>query len=172
MGSRTTIIFLAILLAVYLGRKAYLMPKFSTSDEIPAFEATLLSGETLQLQDLAGSYVLLHFWGSWCGPCRKENRELAHLYRRMKDLSSGIFEIVSVGIETNRQSWLTAIQEDELIWPYQVGTFERFRSPLAKQFGVREIPTTYLLDPGGKIVLVNGKPDEIADKIRQQLASN
>ncbi len=172
MLSRSTIIFFALVLAVYLGRKAYLMPKYSTSDEIPAFDATLLSGEAFQLKDLKGSYVLLHFWGSWCGPCRKENHELVQLYHKMKKEGSNIFQIVSIGIETGRESWLAAIEKDGLIWPYHVGTFQRFRSPIAKQFGVREIPTTYLLGPDGRILLVNGKPDEIADEIRDHLASN
>ena len=139
---------------------------------MPAFDATLDSGEMLQLKDLAGSYVLLHFWGSWCGPCRKENQELVQLYKGMQELGTDIFEIVSIGIETNRESWLAAIEKDGLTWPYHVGAFQRFRSPLAKQFGVREIPTTYLIGPDGKIILVNGKPDEIADEVKEHLVSN
>jgi len=147
----------------------YLSPKYGEEEFVPAFEATLLSGDTFRSSNLKGSFVLLHFWGSWCGPCRKENPEWVELYHQWNKVSKQKpdFEIVSVGIEQSRDVWIRAIQADNLDWPYQIGTFKRFKSPLAIQFGVREIPTTYLIDPDGKVVLVNGTPDEIARLLEQ-----
>ena len=65
------------------------------------------------------------------------------------------FEIVSVAIETNEKRWKKAIQSDQLNWPYHIVQLDRFKSPIALEYGVREIPTKYLLDTKGEILMVN-----------------
>ncbi len=133
-------------------------PKFRNGEDIPAFTATLKDGSTFELSSLKGQFVLLDFWGSWCGPCRRENPELVDLYNKFRNAefkkASG-FEVVSIGVETNADSWMNAIQKDRLIWPYHILQGDRFQSPIVKQFGVREIPTKYLLNEKGQIIAVN-----------------
>lgn len=149
---KSTILFLVIFILGYIGYKVYQMPKFKAGEDVPNFTTTLLNGEQFSLSDLKGNYVLLDFWGSWCGPCRKENKDLVSLYQKHKDKN---FEIVSVAIETRKESAINAIKKDKLDWDKHIVLLDRFKSDIAKQFGVREIPTKYLIGPNGNILSVN-----------------
>ncbi len=150
---------LLLLLSLYLvGRYVYLRPQFGRGETTPEITAVLQNGKSFQLSDLQGKYVLLDFWGSWCGPCRKDNPKLVALYKKYHgqqfEQAAG-FEIVSVAIEQNRSAWQAAIRQDGLRWPYHIGLFDRFESDIAQEFGVRSIPTKYLLDENGTIIGVN-----------------
>ena len=157
-------IILIILVAGYVIYFFYKQPKYKSGEKAKDFTATLLSGQTFKLSDLQGKYVMLDFWGSWCGPCRKENPELVSLYEEFKEKTfntSGGFEMVSVAIETKKENWLRAVQYDGLSWKYQIGQFERFKSPIATLYGVKEIPTKYFISPEGNILMVNPTISEI-----------
>lgn len=160
------IVILLILVILGLGIKNwYFKPKFEFGELAPNFEATTANGNTFALKMVRGKYVVIDFWGSWCGPCRAENPSWVKLNRDFQDKKFGDatgFEIISIGIEANRASWLKAIQEDKLDWPIHIGQFERFKSPLAIKYGVREIPTNYFINPDGLILGVNQSADEIA----------
>ena len=147
-----------IFLMVWLGLKWYRQPGVSAGNLAPDFTASMPDGKDFTLSSLQGKWVLVDFWGSWCGPCRQANRNLVKLYdqyhgKKFKDADG--FEIVSVGIETNRDNWLNAIRADGLDWPYHVSSMKRLRDPVALQYGIREIPTTILLGPKGNILAVN-----------------
>lgn len=155
-----------ILLLLVLGLAAswlYRLPKFSAEEIAPDFSTTLLNGGTFALSDLRGQYILLDFWGSWCGPCRRENPGLVQLYNDHGDKN---FEIVSVAIERQESSMRNAIKTDQLNWKYHVPQLDRFRSPIALSYGVKEIPTKYLIGPTGSIIGVNLSIAEI-DEILQ-----
>ena len=165
------IVLLLGVLALYGGRYLYFLPKYHDGEQAEEFDAVLLNGNAFALSELRGSYVLLDFWGSWCGPCRRENPDLVELYNTFHNADfNGAegFEIVSVGIESNERNWKLAIQRDGLVWPYHIGQFERFRSPIARQYGVREIPTKYLVDPKGNIISVNPSFKEIYDLLSSE----
>lgn len=134
----------------------YRQPRFVAGEKAPDFTTTLAGGETFRLSDLKGKYVLLQFWGSWCGPCRAENPHLAQLYAKYHDKG---FEIVSIAIEQNPRNWQRAIQSDGMVWKYHTAEFEYFKGPLAKMFNIHSIPTTFLINPEGTIMGVNLEPD-------------
>ncbi|MBX2817055.1 MAG: TlpA family protein disulfide reductase [Saprospiraceae bacterium] len=165
MGKISLIIALAIGL-VFGIRKIYFLPKFNAGEAIPEVEHTLMDGSPFLLSSLADQYVLLHFWGSWCGPCRHENPHIVEIYNQFGSAEfedAQGFEIVSMGIETSEAAWKRAIERDGLRWPLHIGQFDRFKSSMAKEFGVREVPTLYLLDPSHKVLMVNPSPAQIVE---------
>lgn len=164
------LVFPILILLGFLAYKWYQLPGYNKGEKSPDFSATLLNGKDFKLSDLQGDVVLLDFWGSWCGPCRKENPELVKLYNEYesKKLKSGAsFEIVSVAIETKADRCEKAIKKDGLRWPYHIVLLDRFKSPLAQQYKVREIPTKYLLDTNGEITMVNPSFEEIRQYLNQ-----
>ena len=159
------IVVLVVGLAV---RYFYFQPRFDSGENLPDFSATLLNGESFQLSDLRGNYVLVDFWGSWCGPCRVENPRLVALYKKYngrKFEGAEGFEILSVGIEKNENSWKKAIEKDGLSWKYHVldltESFKFFNSEIASQFGVKQLPSKYLLDKNGVIISVDPDFEEL-----------
>ena len=165
---RNFILVLLMAVAFWVGQQIYFMPKFDDGEKVPEFEIELINGKTLTHKDLKGQYVLIDFWGSWCGPCRKESPELVKLfeeYIRGKDQPK--LQIFSIGIETREHRWKKAIASDGLSWPWHYSSMRRFKDPLAKEFGVREIPTKYLVDPNGTIIAVNPTFAEIRGFVDQ-----
>lgn len=171
---RSLALITLVAILFYLGRYVYFKPKFNEGDEATNFSAQLMSGNNFQLSDLKGKYILIDFWGSWCGPCRAESPKLVALYdlysqKKYKDATG--FQIVSIGIEQNGGPWLKAIARDKLNWPYHILQKDKFQSELAKKYGVKEIPTKYLLDTNGKVIFTNPSFGEITNFLDSKIAS-
>ena len=102
-----------------------------------------------KLSDLRGKVVLIDFWASWCGPCRRENPNVTRIYSQYHDKG---FEIFSVSLDSDAASWKRAIESDKLVWPNHVSDLKKWQSQAAAIYGVRSIPSTFLLDKEGRIV--------------------
>jgi thiol-disulfide isomerase/thioredoxin len=150
-----------VFLLVWGGVKLYKTPDQKQGRPAQDFIGYLPNGDSIQLSDFKGQLLLLEFWGSWCGPCRKQNKSLIKLYKKYGTAqfkNAKQFNIISVGIETDKNRWLHAIQQDGLNWPYHISDLARFKDHVALLYGVREIPATFLIDETGMVVAVN--PDE------------
>jgi thiol-disulfide isomerase/thioredoxin len=115
---------------------------------MPEINLTSPTGNPIALSSLKGKVVLIDFWASWCGPCRKENPNVVKLYEEMK--SKG-FDIYSISLDKDKAAWEKAIQTDGLTWPSHVSDLGGWNSSVVKQFGITGIPFTILIDKEGNI---------------------
>ena len=121
-------------------------------------------GNIRKLSSLRGKIVLIDFWASWCGPCRKENPNVVAVYQKYHDKG---FEIYSVSLDKDRESWLKAIAKDNLLWPDHVSDLKYWKSEGASAYGVTSIPYTVLIDKKGKIVAKKLRGEELENKIKE-----
>jgi len=116
------------------------------------FEAITVNGTKINLSDFKGKVILLDFWASWCGPCRKENPnvvEAYNKYKKSKFQKGKGFEVLSVSLDRNETEWKKAIESDGLIWKQHI--LDK-NGQIARNYGVTSIPTGFLIDGDGKIV--------------------
>ena len=124
---------------------------FVIGAEAPDFTQKTPEGEDLSLSDLRGKVVLIDFWASWCGPCRKENPKVVKLYDKYKDQG---FEILGVSLDKDMKRWTQAIEKDGLEWKH-VSDLKGWKNAAAQTYSVRSIPHTVLLDENGNIIARN-----------------
>ena len=129
-------------------------------------QATPEGGE-MALSELRGKYVLLDFWASWCGPCRRENPNVVAMYQKYHKKG---FDIFSVSLDKDKGRWLQAIEKDNMTW-HHVSDLRGWANEAAAIYGVRSIPRTFLLDPEGNIIAKNLRGEALQAKLAEIFGS-
>lgn len=137
--------------------------KLQTGMVAPDFTMNDTTGKPLSLSSFKGKYLLLDFWASWCGPCRRENPNVVKAYNEFKDKN---FTILGVSLDENKGRWEKAIHDDGLAWNH-VSDLKGWKNEAADQYGIRAIPSNYLLDPDGKIIAHNLRGEELKQKLAE-----
>ncbi|MBQ6157363.1 MAG: alpha/beta fold hydrolase [Bacteroidales bacterium] len=117
----------------------------------PDFQLQTPDGKTLKFSDFAkGKYVVIDFWASWCPDCRKDLPEIIRLYNQFHE--NGV-EFLGVSFDTDKEKWTDYIAKSGVPYP-QVSELKRMnQSEVAKAYGVRWIPSIYLIGPDGKVLV-------------------
>lgn len=152
----------------------------------PDIDLPGLDGKNRKLSDLKGSVVLLDFWASWCGPCRKANPHVVEVYQKYKKQGFDVFSVSLDGLDSrtlkrydtpekvaqarkkSEERWAQAIKQDRLTWDNHVSDLKKWESQAAAMYGVRSIPKTFLIDKEGKIAAINPKRD-LEDQVKRFL---
>ena len=141
----------------YLVQRQRVVLATSPGHVAPDLRLPSLLGTPVALSSLRGHYVLLDFWASWCAPCREKHPHLRALYRRYQPKGLAVY---SVSLDESARSWAQAVAADSLPW-VNVSDLRGFHSPAAIAYAAQAIPYTLLLDPEGRIIAKNLRPDEL-----------
>ena len=130
--------------------------------DVPGLILNQPNGSEIKLSDLRGKTVLVDFWASWCGPCRKENPNVVKLYQKYRKKN---FTVFSVSLDEDASNWKQAIKSDQLIWPYHGSELKGWNSSFVSKFNIKSIPFTVLVDPKGKIIGVNLIGEDLENRL-------
>jgi thiol-disulfide isomerase/thioredoxin len=142
-----------------------LNPKSLIGTSIANFGLKDKDGKTLNAKDIVAGkkYILVDFWASWCGPCRKEIPNLKTAYT---EYSNKGFEILSISIDKDEKAWQKALGQENMQWPNLYDD-----DKVSKAFNVKTIPATYLVDSKGVIIGDNLRGAELEAKLKELLKS-
>ena len=134
----------------------------------PDFTAKTPEGVSVSLKQSLGKVTVIDFWASWCGPCRKENPSVVAMYN---ELHSKGLNIVGVSLDDDAAEWKKAIAKDKITWT-QISNLKKWKDPIAIQYNIEQIPTTFLLDKTGKIIAKDLRGAELKAKVMELLSAS
>ncbi len=154
-----------VLIVLFIGSSLFVKAQVAVGDIAPEFSLRNVKDSLLSLSSLHGKVVLLDFWASWCAPCRAANPGLVKLYNKYRPKG---FDVLGVSIDSKKEAWLKAVAQDHIQYQ-QVNDTAGWNSPVAEQYGINQIPTSFLLDKEGKIIAIDLAGVQLEIAIQQLL---
>ena len=124
------------------------------------------TGKQRALSDLRGKVVLVDFWASWCGPCRRENPNVVRAWNEYKDRG---FDVFSISLDRDVSQWKRAIDQDGLAWPYHISDLKGWSSVVSTLYGVSSIPHAILIDADGTVVATHLRGNQLERELEKLL---
>ena len=153
-------IFLAAFTALLITVSVSAQPGKGTA--APDIQLPNTKGVVTTLTSLKGKVVLVDFWASWCGPCRRAMPALRELYKKYNKKG---FEIYAISLDTEKDSWKTAIFEDGSKWLHVIDV----QGDVASKWNVQYIPNSFLISKDGKVITVNADEAELESQLKKLL---
>jgi thiol-disulfide isomerase/thioredoxin len=148
-----------------LKKRIETLKKVAIGNPAPDFSMDDSLGHPQKLSSYFGKILLVDFWASWCGPCRRENPNIVAAYRQYSPKG---FDIVGVSLDRSKDRWINAIGDDKLVW-HQLSDLQGWNNAASKLYGIRSIPSNLLLDKNGIIIGKNLMGDDLTNKLRELL---
>ena len=139
--------------------------------QAPDFSVVTMNGDSIRLSALKGSIVFVDFWASWCLPCRSQNSTLTKIHDkyRLTVRRTGVpLVFISISLDTNKDFWRVAVRKDNLNPRRQVCDSTGWESAIVKEYQIKKIPSSFLIDADGKIIEKDLWDGALSDAIERQ----
>lgn len=137
--------------------KVQKLKQVQVGQQAPAFTIPGIDGKEIKLSDFKGKYVLVDFWASWCAPCRQENPNVVKAYHKFKNRN---FTILGISLDKDKAAWAQAIKQDALTWAH-ASELNDFEGATVRLYQIEAIPSSFLIDPTGKIIARNLRGEDL-----------